>query len=141
MFITSVEIRVRYQETDQMGVVYHGNYFTWFEVARVHLLDRIGCPYADLERKGFLLPVLDCEAKFHSPAFFDDRLTVEACLRDPPVARISATYRVLRDKKLLAEGKTTHAFVSKEGKLVRPPESFLRGIEAFVSEENDFQSS
>ena len=139
MLITSVEIRVRYQETDQMGVV-HGNCYL-VRGGGVHLLDRIGCPYADLERKGFLLPVLDCEAKFHSPAFFDDRLTVEACLRDPPVARISATYRVLRDKKLLAEGKTTHAFVSKEGKLVRPPESFLRGIEAFVSEENDFQSS
>tara|TARA_B100001057_G_C22703773_1_gene892894 strand:+ start:646 stop:1083 length:438 start_codon:yes stop_codon:yes gene_type:complete len=141
MLSTSVEIRVRYEETDQMGVVYHGKYFTWFEVARVHLLDRIGFPYSELERKGFLLPVLNCAAKFRAPALFDDRLKVEARITDIPVARISLDYRVSRKDVLLAEGGTTHAFVSKEGKLVRPPKGFLRGVELFMHGQTSSKSS
>jgi acyl-CoA thioester hydrolase len=131
MLSTSVEIRVRYEETDQMGVVYHGKYFTWFEVARVHLVDR----------KGFLLPVLNCAAKFRAPALFDDRLKVEARITDIPVARISLDYRVSRKDVLLAEGETTHAFVSKEGKLVRPPKGFLRGVELCMHRQTRSQSS
>jgi len=77
MLRASVDIRVRYKETDKMGVVYHSNYFTWFEIARIALLDELGCPYADLEKDGFFLPVLSCDATFHQPAFFDDRLTVD----------------------------------------------------------------
>ena len=69
MLSASVDIRVRYKETDQMGVVYHANYFTWFEIARIELLDQMGCPYLDLEKKGYLLPVLTCSASFQSPAF------------------------------------------------------------------------
>ena len=141
MLSTSVEIRVRYEETDQMGVVYHGKYFTWFEVARVHFLDRIGFPYAELERKGFLLPVLNCAAKFRAPALFDDRLTVEARISDMPVARISLDYRVLREEELLAEGATTHAFVSKKGKLLRPPEGFLRVVESCLHRQTSSQTS
>ena len=56
-------IRVRYQETDKMGIAYHGNYFTWLEVARIHLLDSIDCPYSKLEKAGYFLPVISCSCR------------------------------------------------------------------------------
>ena len=61
MLRVTTSIRVRYQETDKMGIAYHGNYFTWLEVARIHLLDSIGCPYKELEEDGYFLPVIRCE--------------------------------------------------------------------------------
>jgi acyl-CoA thioester hydrolase len=125
MISAEVSIRVRYQETDQMGVVYHGNYFTWFEAARVELLDHLGCPYRDLEKRGYLLPVLHCEAKFSKPAHFDDRLVVRVTISESPMAKIKIHYQVFRDQEVLCSGRTTHAFVDTNGKLCRPPASFL----------------
>ena len=125
MISADVNIRVRYQETDQMGVVYHANYFSWFEAARIELLDRIDCPYYELEKKGYFLPVLHCEAKFIKPAHFDDRLVVSVSIHELPSARIKIYYEVYRDKDLLCTGMTTHAFIDKTGKLTRPPVAFL----------------
>lgn len=125
MLSASVDIRVRYKETDQMGVVYHANYFTWFEIARIELLDQMGCPYLDLEKKGYLLPVLTCSASFQSPAFFDDRLQVKVEIAKIPLVRIQASYEVRRGSELLVTGQTEHAFVSRAGRVVRPPEIFL----------------
>ena len=125
MLSASVDIRVRYKETDQMGVVYHANYFTWFEIARIELLDQMGCPYIDLEKKDFFLPVLTCSASFQSPAFFDDRLQVKVEIATIPVVRIQASYEVRRGSELLMTGQTEHAFVSGAGRVVRPPENFL----------------
>ena len=133
MLHSSVEIRVRYEETDQMGVVYHANYFSWFEVARVELLDAIGYPYAKLEKDGFMLPVISCEAKFIMPARFDDRLYVQIEIKDMPVASIKAHYRVFNSDLLLATGMTKHAFVATSGKVVRPPKSFLEKTAKFFS--------
>ena len=126
MLTASREIRVRYAETDKMGVVYHANYFVWFESARIFLLDEIGLPYRELEESGYLLPVLECTAKFLRPAHFDDRLEVTVSIADLPVARIEATYEVRRGSELLATGRTLHAFVSPGGKILRPPEEFTQ---------------
>lgn len=128
MLTASVEVRVRYGETDKMGIVYHANYLTWFEIARIELLDSIGCPYKSLEENGFLLPVLSCEVTFRRPAHFDDLLRVVVIIDESSSVRIKADYEVFRDTELLATGKTTHAFVSKEGKVVRPPRSFLERV-------------
>ena len=125
MISAEVGIRVRYQETDQMGVVYHGNYFTWFEAARIELLDQLGCPYRELEKSGYLLPVLHCEAKFKKPAHFDDRLTIKVLIKEPPTAKVKIDYQVLRDGDFLCSGSSTHAFIDKQGKLIRPPAAFL----------------
>ena len=125
MLSASVDIRVRYKETDQMGVVYNANYFTWFEIARIELLDQMGCPYLDLEKKGYLLPVLTCSASFQSPAFFDDRLQVKVEITKIPLVRVQASYEVRRGSELLVTGQTEHAFVSSAGRVVRPPENFL----------------
>jgi acyl-CoA thioester hydrolase len=129
MILAEIDIRVRYQETDQMSVVYHANYFTWFEAARIELLDRMGCPYRKLEKEGFFLPVLHCEAKFIKPAHFDDRLIVRVFINEPPAARIKINYEVYRSEKLLCTGNSTHAFIDKRGKLVRPPVSFSRSVQ------------
>ena len=116
-----------------MGVVYHANYFSWFEVARVELLDAIGYPYSKLEKDGFMLPVISCEAKFIMPARFDDRLYVQIEIKDMPVASIKAHYRVFNSDLLLATGTTKHAFVATSGKVVRPPKSFLEKTAKFFS--------
>ena len=125
MISAITEVRVRYQETDQMGVVYHGNYFTWFESARIELLDQLECSYQELEKSGYLLPVLTCEARFIKPAKFDDRLQVTALIKTSPLARIEIFYEVRRNQELLANGSTSHAFVNEVGKLIKPPKDFL----------------
>lgn len=127
-------IRVRYQETDQMKVVYHANYFTWFEVARIELLDRMGCSYRDLERDGYLLPVLHCEAKFMMPAHFDDELTIRVLIKERPVIRIKIFYEVYRSEELLCLGNTTHAFINQQGKCIRPPQNFLKMAKMSLAE-------
>ena len=135
MLSASVEVRVRYEETDKMGIVYHANYFTWFEIARIELLDAMGCPYLSLEEDGLYLPVLSCKADFRSPAHFDDRLRVVVKIDDSPLVRIRAGYEVFREEQLLATGETTHAFVSGEGKVVRPPDTFLAKAKQFIDRE------
>jgi len=123
------KIRVRYEETDKMGIVYHAKYFHWFEVARIQLLDEIGMPYKSLEQNGFFLPVLDCYATFKKPAQFDDRLSVFADASFQSLLRLKIKYQVFRGSEKLALGSTTHAFVDGDGKVVRPPESFAKFIQ------------
>ena len=126
MLSSSTEIRVRYEETDQMGVVYHAKYFTWFEVARIQLLDEIGIPYKELEREGYFLPVLSCSAIFKHPAQFDDRLIIKLKIYLSSLLRLKISYKVLRKDLMIATGTTEHAFISKEGKVIRPPASFIK---------------
>ena len=132
MLSASVEVRVRYGETDKMGIVYHANYLTWFEIARIELLDSIGCSYRSLEETDFFLPVLSCRVDFRRPAHFDDRLRIVVRIDESSSVRIKADYEVFRDDDLLATGQTTHAFVSGEGKVVRPPASFLERVRQSV---------
>ena len=94
MLTASVDIRVRYKETDKMGVVYHSNYFAWFEIARINFARRVRVSVCELEKDGFFLPVLSCDATFHQPAFFDDRLTVDVRIEKVPTVRIEALYEV-----------------------------------------------
>ena len=129
MLSTSTEIRVRYEETDQMGVVYHAKYFNWFEVARIQLLDEIGIPYKELEKEGYFLPVLSCSAIFKHPAQFDDRLIIKLEISLASLLRLKAAYKVLRKDLIIATGTTEHAFISKDGKVIRPPASFVELLE------------
>ncbi len=122
MLQATVETRVRFAETDAMGVTYHGNYLPWFEMARVALLDKIGCPYRELEKDGFLLPVLETGLTYHRPSHFDDRLKITVTIAEKPKARLHLTYKVERGSELIVEGFTVHAFVTRDFKAVRPPE-------------------
>ena len=121
----SAEVRVRYAETDQMGVVYHANYLMWFEVARVRLLEAHGSSYPELERSGYRLPVLEVTAKYHAPARFDDTLAVTATVTEAKGARVAISYEVKRGETLLCSGLTRHAFVGHDGMPKRPPEGFV----------------
>lgn len=124
MIQATVETRVRFAETDAMGVTYHGNYLPWFEMARVAMLDQLGCPYRSLEQQGYLLPVLETGLTYHRPSRFDDRVSITVTLAEKPKARLRLAYQVRRDGELLVEGFTLHAFVNREFKAIRPPEVF-----------------
>lgn len=121
MITSRCQVTVRYAETDMMGVVYHGNYFPWFEIGRTTLLKEMGLSYRQLEEEGYRLPVLEVAAKYLRPAVYDDTLTIVTTLSERPLLRIRLTYEVRRGNELLATGHTVHAFIDREGKPVRPP--------------------
>ena len=120
---STTTLRVRYAETDRMGVVYYANYFVWFEVARADLLRTLGWNYREMEDTGVLLPVIEAHCEFRRPARYDDEIEVrtEGWLRSP--VRMEFTYQVnvkgLPD--IVAVGKTTHAAMGPDGRLVRLP--------------------
>ncbi|SDC08890.1 acyl-CoA thioester hydrolase [Paenibacillus sp. UNCCL117] len=113
------EIRVRYQETDQMGVVYHANYLTWLEIGRTEMIRELGIPYERLEAQGLLLPVLEADLKFRQPARYDDRVTVYTRLESLTPMRLHFAYEVKRDDDLLVAGATRHVWVNRSWKPVR----------------------
>ncbi|MGF1451484.1 MAG: acyl-CoA thioesterase [Opitutales bacterium] len=135
MISTTIDLRVRYAETDQMGIVYHGNYFPWFEMARVDMLDHVGLPYAEIEAEGLMLPVLACEARFRASARFDDRLSIQATMPEMPRVRFHVEYKVFRAETLLATGRTEHAFMTPNGRPARPPERFLQALAPYFAGE------
>jgi acyl-CoA thioester hydrolase len=124
MIQSRVEITVRYAETDMMGIVYHGNYLPWFEIGRTTLLKENGLSYRDLEAAGYRLPVLEVAVKYLKPALYDDVVTVITTLTDKPLLRIQLSYEVRRGEELLATGQTSHAFIDRTGRPVRPPVNF-----------------
>ncbi|MCH2074040.1 MAG: acyl-CoA thioesterase [Puniceicoccaceae bacterium] len=124
------KIRVRYAETDRMDVVYHSNYLVWFETARIQMLDQIGMPYREIEARGLFLPVLTVSAEYKSPAHFDDHLEIHLFLKNKPRARMHFDYEVRRGDKLLAIGYSSHGFIDRSGKGQRPPDDFVKLLEA-----------
>ena len=113
MFITETTIRVRYAETDQMNVVYYGNYAQYFEVARAESIRNLGLTYKEMEAAGVMMPVVDMQTKFLRPAHYDDLLTIKTIMRELPVDhRILFEHEVYnQEKKLLTLGKVTLYFV------------------------------
>ena len=130
MIHTISQIRVRYAESDRMDVVYHSNYLVWFETARILMLDEIGIPYRKIEARGLYIPVLSANIEYKSPAFFDDRLEVHLFMREKPRVRFQMHYEVHREDTLLARGATSHGFMDRNGKGLRPPKDFISKINA-----------
>lgn len=105
-------VKVRYAETDQMGVVYHGNYAQYLEIARIDWLASIGISYRKMEEEGVMLPVYELKLKFLSSAKFDDDLKIETVLKKKPGVRIEFVYRIFNQKGiLLTEAETTLVFI------------------------------
>jgi acyl-CoA thioester hydrolase len=117
-------VRVRYAETDKMGVVYYANYFVWFEVARADLLRSLGWSYREMEHAGVALPVIEAECQYHRGAKYDDELEVRAEGRMLSPVRMEFRYEVIRlgDAALAASGRTVHAAVNPNGRPCRLPE-------------------
>jgi acyl-CoA thioester hydrolase len=126
---SSITVRVRYAETDKMGVVYYANYLVWFEVGRCELLRAIGSSYRDLESTGIMLPVIEAHCEYKSPARYDDELQITTSGELLSPARIEFTYQVSRpaDGTVNAVGRTVHAAVDAAGKPCRLPDH-IRGL-------------
>lgn len=113
-------LRVRYQETDQMGVVYHANYLVWMEVGRSDYLRKLGMPYTTFEENKIYLPVIKLFAEYKSPAFYDDMIKVVTRVASLKEVKITFHYDIFQesDQLLLAAGETEHAFMNHVGKPV-----------------------
>lgn len=127
MIVNTTSVRVRYAETDKMGISYYGRYLEWFEVGRTELLREIGLPYAQLERaEGVALPVIEVHCRYHRSALYDQVLRIESTVKTLPRVTVRIDYKIFNDKnELLADGYTNHTFIGKSGRPVRPPKSFL----------------
>jgi acyl-CoA thioester hydrolase len=121
---TAPRIRVRYAETDQMGVVYYANYLVWFEVGRTDLLRRSGWSYREMESEGFSLPVIEAQCTYRQSARYDDELDIRTTGVMLSPVRVRFNYEVVRvaDEVLLAEGYTVHASLDPEGRPRRLPD-------------------
>ena len=121
---TTSTVRVRYAETDKMGVVYHSNYLIWFEIGRTDWLRATGWTYREIEADGVQLPVIEAHCEYRQPARYDDELEIrtEATLASP--VRVEFAYEVVRssDGARLVTGRTVHAGVDRDGKPCRLPE-------------------
>jgi acyl-CoA thioester hydrolase len=122
MLSGEIQIRVRYAETDRMGLLHHANYLVYFEQARTELLREQGVAYKDLEDQGFYLVIAKIEIKYKGPAHYDDVLTVRTTVTRTSPIRLEHKYEVFRDGALLCEGFTTLACVNAEGKLQALPD-------------------
>lgn len=118
-------LRARYAETDQMGVIYHANYFNWFEIGRTEMIRELGIPYRSLEESGLLLPVVDLDAKFIKPAYYDDQICIRTRITDASQIRISFEVHIVREateeenEQLLVTGHTKHVWLNRSWKPVR----------------------
>lgn len=123
--------RVIYGDTDNMGQAYYGNYMRWFEIGRNELFRSLGLAYKTVEARGIFLPVAEIFCKYCLPAKYDDLLTVETTLDTRLKAAIKFDYRIWSEdgQTLLAHGYTKHAFLNREGKVVRPPRFIKEVIE------------
>ena len=121
-----IAIRVRYAETDRMGLLHHANYLVYFEQGRTELLREQGIAYKDLEDQGYLLVLTRVQVRYRSPARYDDLLTLRTAVVRTTLVKIEHRYEVLRDGLVLAEGETTLGCVDRDGKVQQLPE-FLRG--------------
>jgi acyl-CoA thioester hydrolase len=126
--VSTSTVRVRYAETDQMGVAHHAEYLAWFEVGRTDLLRQSGMTYRELEASGVRLPVIGASVRYLRPAFYDDVLEVRTELAEISGARMGFQYEVRRDGTdgPLATGSTEHATVDAQGRPRRMPESLRR---------------
>ena len=131
--VCETRLRVRYAETDQMGVVYHSNHFIWFEVGRVELLRQLGFTYKEMERDdGCHIAVVDARCRYKVPARYDEEIIVRTHLKNIRESLIHFAYELVRaeDGTLLAEGETTHIVIDHEMKITPMPQKYLTAFRA-----------
>ena len=109
------KIRVEYHHTDQMGIVHHSNHVKFFEVARTEWLRAAGLTYAEMERRGVMMPIVEVQVKYRQPAYYDELISVRAEVSELPMARITFRYEIKgEDGRDIASGLTTLGFIDKE---------------------------
>jgi acyl-CoA thioester hydrolase len=137
--VSESRIRVRYAETDQMGVVYHSHYFIWFEVGRVELLRQLGFSYREMEREdGCFIAVVDARCRYKAPARYDDEIIIRTRLQNVRESLLHFGYEAVRalDGTSLAEGETTHMVI--DGNMLRRPipAKYMAVFQQAVAREN-----
>ena len=130
MISFETKIRVEYHHTDQMGIVHHSNYIKFFEVARTEWLRAMGVTYAEMERRGVMMPIVDVVVKYRNPALYDELISVTAFVDELPMARMKFRYEVRGDDgREIASGSTTLGFIdSQTRRPVRAPQWLLEVI-------------
>ena len=132
MRVVETSLRVRYAETDRMGVVYHGHYIVWFEIGRTEYCRAAGMPYRVMEDSGLLILVTGVECKYRRSARYDDAVRVKSRMTELGSRGLSFGYEVVDEEgRLLAEGTTRHVFADVSGKPRRAPAEILSALEAF----------
>jgi acyl-CoA thioester hydrolase len=141
--VNETRLRVRYAETDQMGVVYHSNHFVWFEIGRVELLRQLGFSYRDMESKDDrFIAVAEAKCRYRAPVRYDEEIVVRTEMlnvRDS-VVHFGYELRRLDDGTLLAEGETTHIVTDAEMKIAELPEKYLKAFRAALGKQNGRRS-
>ncbi|MGI6093362.1 MAG: acyl-CoA thioesterase [Veillonellaceae bacterium] len=129
----TVREKVRFVETDMMGVVHHSNYFRWFEMGRVEYLRQAGILLTEMMERGILFPITEVSCKYHSSAKFDDYILIETKMIDYSRVKMVFSYEVRReaDGILLATGQTTNLFTTN-GKITRLPAEYYSKLEKFT---------
>jgi acyl-CoA thioester hydrolase len=128
---SSTKTRVRYSETDQMGVVYHGNYAQFFELGRTEWLRNLGVSYKGMETSGIMLPVISLNCNFIKSAVYDDILTIETLLKKKPMVKIEFDYKITnQDEEIICTGNSVLAFINMNTKKpTRCPEYLLERLD------------
>jgi acyl-CoA thioester hydrolase len=128
------ETRVRFADTDQMGVAYHGRYLEWFEGARTEMLRDHGLPYKELEARGFSLPVIEVNCRYYQPVRYDDLVVIRTRLSELNRLKMKLEYRlfVQDDPALRAEAMTWHCFLNGNGRPARASQELLQFFNQFI---------
>ena len=132
MLHNKTEIKVRYGETDQMGIVNNAVYPSWFEIGRTELFDELQLPYSEMEKQGILLPLSELHIKYHSPAYYGDTVTITTKVLKMPGVRIVFDYEISHNNRLITTGQTIQAFVNATTRRpMRIPEHLKSALQKF----------
>lgn len=111
-----MKLRVRYAESDQMGIAYYSNYFVWFETARTELMRECGIPYTDMEKKGLFLPASECHCSYTAPVRYDDLIEIRCLITEVRTRAVRFEYEVVRGEIVAARGYTIHVCTDRNAK-------------------------
>ncbi len=134
MFEYESKVKVRYVETDQMGVVHHSNYAQYYELARTECFQACsGMSYEQMEAEGVMLPILEFQSKFLKPALYNQTLTIKCIVKELPTVRLTVAYEIYNDtNELINTGKTMLVFVNKQTRRpCQPPENFMKQVRQY----------
>ena len=130
--VVETALRVRYSETDRMGIVYHANYVVWFEIGRTEWCRAAGMPYRRMEDSGLLILVTSVECTFRRPARYDDAVRVRSAMTELSPRGCAFGYEIVNEEgRKLADGATRHVFADAEGRIRRAPEEVVATMNAY----------
>lgn len=134
MFVHESKLKVRYVETDQMGIVHHSNYAQYYELARTECFEACsGMTYASMEAEGVMLPILELQSRYLKPAYYNEVLTIKSIVTELPSVRLKVDYEIYNEaNELINTGKTTLVFVNKQSRRpCQPPENFMKNVRQY----------